>query len=269
MRVKTDTWGSDEGRGESVLDAAIDVCCDAGSVPAVLQDESHAGSEGFGGLVPHGGAWHDFDAAWAPQDHDRAKDVRKAFRRHASSPPIVPREQAEFFPPHSRSRGGPSTASRGHGHVNTTCSRVGDGRRGPRAGIPYAGYTDRRQPGDSDPRLRREVTRGHLARSPSSREPDPSIRGAAQEMDADDGEITSTRKVRAASSARSTRPGSWTPLIGVEARIVAAQVRFEDAASRSAEGGPAHHPARTTRRETGARRMNLRDSSPGSATQEL
>jgi long-chain acyl-CoA synthetase len=179
------------------------------------------------------GWFHTGDAGYFDGDGhlkiiDRAKDVGKLHDGTLFAPKYL-ENKLKFFP-HIK-----EAVAFGHGHaeatamINIDMQAVGDWAE--RHGIPYSGYTDLASKPETE-RLIREC----VERVNSDLAGDPKLAGSQihrfvilhKELDADDGELTRTRKVRRRFIGE--KYGSIVEALysGAGHCVVEAQVRFED-----------------------------------------
>jgi long-chain acyl-CoA synthetase len=176
----------------------------------------HTGDAGF------------FDATGHLKIIDRAKDVGKLSDGTLFAPKYL-ENKLKFFP-HIK-----EAVAFGHGHgqatamLNIDVQAVGDWAE--RRGIPYAGYTDLAAKPQVVDLVREcvEKVNADLAR-------DPKLSGSQihrfvilhKELDADDGELTRTRKVRRGFIGEKYATIVDALYSGSDRCVVEAQVRFED-----------------------------------------
>jgi long-chain acyl-CoA synthetase len=176
----------------------------------------HTGDAGF------------FDADGHLKIIDRAKDVGRLQDGTLFAPKYL-ENKLKFFPYIKEA------VAFGHGHdvatamVNIDAPAVGDWAE--RHGIPYSGYTDL----VAKPQVR-DLIRECVENVNADLAADPQVAGSQihrfvvlhKELDADDGELTRTRKVRRGFIAEKYAPIVDALYAGVPRCVVEAQVRFED-----------------------------------------
>jgi long-chain acyl-CoA synthetase len=185
-----------------------------------------------------------FDAGGHLKIIDRAKDVGKLSDGTLFAPKYL-ENKLKFFP-HIK-----EAVAFGHGKgeatamINIDMQAVGDWAE--RRGIPYSGYTDLAAKPQVIGLIREcvEKVNADLAR-------DPKLRGSQihrfvvlhKELDADDGELTRTRKVRRGFIGEKYATIVEALYSGSERCVIEAQVRFEDGRTGSVRAELAINPAR-------------------------
>ena len=181
---------------------------------------------------------------------DRAKDVGKLSDGTLFAPKYL-ENKLKFFP-HIK-----EAVAFGHGKreatamINIDVQAVGDWAE--RRGIPYSGYTDLA----AKPPVR-ELIRECVERVNADLARDPKLWGSQihrfvilhKELDADDGELTRTRKVRRGYIGEKYATIVDALYSGVERCVVEAQVRFEDGRTGNVRAELAVLPAKTFARES-------------------
>ncbi|HEX4763399.1 MAG TPA: AMP-binding protein, partial [Usitatibacter sp.] len=181
---------------------------------------------------------------------DRAKDVGKLSDGTLFAPKYL-ENKLKFFP-HIK-----EAVAFGHGKaeatamINIDVQAVGDWAE--RRGIPYSGYTDLA----AKPPVR-ELIRECVERVNADLARDPKLWGSQihrfvilhKELDADDGELTRTRKVRRGYIGEKYATIVDALYSGVERCVVEAQVRFEDGRTGNVRADLAVLPAKTFARES-------------------
>jgi len=181
---------------------------------------------------------------------DRAKDVGKLSDGTLFAPKYL-ENKLKFFP-HIK-----EAVAFGHGKpeatamINIDVQAVGDWAE--RRGIPYSGYTDLA----AKPPVR-ELIRECVERVNADLARDPKLCGSQihrfvilhKELDADDGELTRTRKVRRGYIGEKYATIVDALYSGVERCVVEAQVRFEDGRTGNVRAELAVLPAKTFARES-------------------
>ena len=191
-----------------------------------------------------------FDADGHLKIIDRAKDVGKLSDGTLFAPKYL-ENKLKFFPYIKEA------VAFGHGRsgatamINIDVEAVGDWAE--RRGIPYAGYTDLAAKPQVIELVREcvEKVNADLAR-------DPKLAGSQihrfvvlhKELDADDGELTRTRKVRRGFIGEKYATIVDALYSGTERCIVEAQVRFEDGRTGSVRAELPINPARTHAAQT-------------------
>jgi long-chain acyl-CoA synthetase len=176
----------------------------------------HTGDAGF------------FDEAGHLKIIDRAKDVGKLSDGTLFAPKYL-ENKLKFFPHVKEAVAFGDGRPRASAMINIDMQAVGDWAE--RRGIPYSGYTDLAA---KPPVL--DLIRGCVEKVNADLAQDPKLAGSQihrfvilhKELDADDGELTRTRKVRRGFIAEKYA-GIVEALDGAAERcVVEAQVRFED-----------------------------------------
>jgi long-chain acyl-CoA synthetase len=176
---------------------------------------------------------------------DRAKDVGKLSDGTLFAPKYL-ENKLKFFP-HIK-----EAVAFGHGKgeatamVNIDVQAVGDWAE--RRGIPYSGYTDLA----AKPQVR-ELVRECIEKVNADLAADPKLSGSQihrfvilhKELDADDGELTRTRKVRRGFIGEKYATIVDALYSGTESCVVEAQVRFEDGRVGAVRAELAVIPAKT------------------------
>ena len=196
------------------------------------------------------GWFHTGDAGYFDADGhlkiiDRAKDVGKLHDGTLFAPKYL-ENKLKFFPQIKEA------VAFGHGHaeatamINIDAQAVGDWAE--RQGIPYSGYNDLAAKPQVEGLIREcvEKVNADLAA-------DPKLAGSQihrfvilhKELDADDGELTRTRKVRRGFIGEKYATIVDALYSGAERCVVEAQVRFEDGRTGAVRAELAMHPATT------------------------
>jgi long-chain acyl-CoA synthetase len=176
---------------------------------------------------------------------DRAKDVGKLSDGTLFAPKYL-ENKLKFFPYVKEA------VAFGHGRaeatvmINIDVQAVGDWAE--RRGIPYAGYTDLA----AKPQVV-ELIRGCVGKVNADLAADPKLSGSQihrfvilhKELDADDGELTRTRKVRRGYIGEKYATIVDALYSGAERCVVEAQVRFEDGRTGVVRAELLVHPAKT------------------------
>ena len=255
-QVKPDTVGPPmKGVEIRVLDSRRDRAALPGAVPRVLQERGgHARGEGRRGLVPHRAT----RATSTPDGHlkiiDRAKDVGKLSDGTLFAPKYL-ENKLKFFPLHQGGRGlrpRPGRSDRDGEHRRAGRRRLGGAPRHPVLGL----HRPRGQAAGATSSIREcvEKVNADLAA-------DPKLAGSQihrfvilhKELDADDGELTRTRKVRRGFIGEKYATIVDALYSGTDDCVVEAQVRFEDGRTGAVRAELALIAAKTLRRRAGAR----------------
>jgi len=169
-----------------------------------------------------------FDAAGQLKIIDRAKDVGKLSDGTLFAPKYL-ENKLKFFPYIKEAVAFGDARAHACAMINIDMPAVGDWAE--RRGIPYSGYTDLA----AKPPVR-ELIRECVERVNADLARDPKLWGSQihrfvilhKELDADDGELTRTRKVRRGYIGEKYATIVDALYSGVERCVVEAQVRFED-----------------------------------------
>src|SRR5688572_20597973 len=186
-----------------------------------------------------------FDAGGHLKIIDRAKDVGKLSDGTLFAPKYL-ENKLKFFPYVKEA------VAFGHGRaeatamINIDVQAVGDWAE--RRGIAYAGYTDLA----AKPQVV-ELVRDCVEKVNADLAADPKLAGSQihrfvilhKELDADDGELTRTRKVRRGFIGEKYATIVDALYSGVERCVVEAQVRFEDGRTGFVRAELGMHPAKT------------------------
>ncbi|HET9577878.1 MAG TPA: AMP-binding protein [Usitatibacter sp.] len=159
---------------------------------------------------------------------DRAKDVGKLADGTLFAPKYL-ENKLKFFPHIKEAVAFGDQRGEATAMINIDVQAVGDWAE--RRGIPYSGYTDLA----AKPQVR-ELVRECVEKVNADLARDPKLGGSQihrfvilhKELDADDGELTRTRKVRRGFIAEKYATVVDALYSGVERCVVEAQVRFED-----------------------------------------
>jgi long-chain acyl-CoA synthetase len=176
----------------------------------------HTGDAGF------------FDAAGHLRIIDRAKDVGKLSDGTLFAPKYL-ENKLKFFPHVKEAVAFGDGAAQATAMINIDVQAVGDWAE--RRGIPYSGYTDLA----AKPQVV-ELIRGCVEKVNADLARDPKLCGSQihrfvilhKELDADDGELTRTRKVRRGYIAEKYAAIVRALDAGAPSCAIEAQVRFED-----------------------------------------
>jgi len=193
----------------------------------------HTGDAGF------------FDEAGHLRIIDRAKDVGKLVDGTLFAPKYL-ENKLKFFPWIKEAVAFGDGRAQATAIVNIDMQAVGDWAE--RRGIPYSGYTDLASKAPV-----RDLVRECVEKVNADLAADPRLAGSQihrfailhKELDADDGELTRTRKVRRGFIAEKYAAVVHALDSGAERCVMEAQVRFEDGRTGSVRADLAVVPART------------------------
>jgi len=192
-----------------------------------------------------------FDAGGHLKIIDRAKDVGKLSDGTLFAPKYL-ENKLKFFPYVKEAVAFGHQRAEATAMINIDVQAVGDWAE--RRGIPYAGYTDLA----AKPQVI-ELVRDCVEKVNADLAADPKLSASQihrfvilhKELDADDGELTRTRKVRRGYIGEKYATIVDALYSGVERCVVEAQVRFEDGRTGNVRAELGMHPARTFAAQAG------------------